>query len=189
MSLLSSIPVAGLGVRFTYRVISFLPRRVIAFLGNTISKVVGSSPRLNKKLPEFLAQLYGKKVRDRDLGAVTVDAFEKLGIKVDKNLIIKAAKDKKLPISPEYIKRITPAKGVMDKLLNTLKTTGKIGVGALKTSGRIARPAAIGGAAAAGLNADAQSILDKIPRTRTKAVYGPKIDLVGKIGATTPPRY
>jgi hypothetical protein len=190
LSILSSIPVAGLGVRFTYRLITFLPRKVVSYLGNSISRVIGNSPRLkNDKLPEFLAGLYGKKVRNRDLGAVAVDAFEKLGLKVDKNLIIKKAKEKKLPIDPEYIKKITPVKGAMEKLLATLKTAGNVGLKTLQTAGRISRPLAIGGAASAGLSDKASSLLNSIPRTRTSAVYGPKYNLVGKIGSTTPPKY
>ena len=184
IAILSSIPVAGIGVRFTYRAITFLPRKVINSVGNSISRVVGGSSKIrNDKLPEFLAQLYGKKVRDRDLGAVTHDAFAKLGINVDKNLIVKKAKDRKLATLPEYIKAITPAKGAMEKVLAILKGGA---AATTKFAGRAARPLA---AAGAGLDANTKSILDKIPRTRTDAVYGPKIDLVGKIGARTPPRY
>ena len=132
-----------------------------------------------------------------------INRLQSIGIDIDKQEIVFAAKKIGIKIDAEYLRRINPSGDWVNDMLNKKEFFDtskdyKQQAKDLFDQGKKAAKKIIDKSQeklenlpnmSAGLSSDTKSILDKIPRTRTDAVYGPKIDLVGKIGARTPPRY
>lgn len=199
LSFLAMVPVIGVGARTFGKIITYVPKKALQFLGIKVANVIRKSSRLTRKeLPRIMAQLYGKNTKiDRDAGAVFNEFLRKNGITIEKKYIVKELERQGVKLDPRYIDLVGYEKGGVAKALAALaKITGTVATGAAKLGGALSRPIAatwdaLGSPSEEDLKSK-ESLIDflkKLPRSRTKAVMGPKYNLVGPIGATTPARY
>jgi hypothetical protein len=202
LSFLAMAPVVGVGARMFGKIVFYVPRKVLTFLGFKVGKVINGSNRLMKKeLPRVMAQLYGKNTKiDRDAGAVFHEFLKKNNINVDKNLVKQEMKRQGIKLDPKYVDRVTASKGGVAKTLATLgRVTGAVTKGTVKAGGALARPAAaLYGMAGAPSGKDMGDLFDKLTKSgknpyktgRTPgSMSSSRVQLRGKVGATTPARY
>ena len=192
VSFLASLPGLGMGARLIKDVI-LLPLRMLGKGSRVarfaLSKITGffsRSSRLKSEMAKVLAKMFEKDNVGRDT-KVFYNAMQKLGIRVDKEEIAEAAVKSGVKIDEKYLRKISINPSFISKFMK---------IAAAKAAGltkRAARTATAGSTAYTSLSDQAGKnlfdVLKSIPRTRTDAVRGGGINYIGRIGATTPPKF
>jgi len=192
VSFLAALPGLGMGARLIKDIILFPLKmlgsssKVARFALSKITRFFSRSSKLKVEMSKVLAKMFDKDNVGRDT-KVFYNALQRLGIKVDKEAIAEAAVKTGVKVDEKYLRKISNDPSFISKIM---KIVAAKGAGLTK---RGARTATAGTTAYTSLSDQAGKnlfdIFKSIPRTRTDAVRGGGINYIGRIGATTPPKF